>query len=81
MRLTARQQQIADLIIDGLTDKEIGRELGIAYGTVRSHVATMLRATGHERRIAFAAEWAAHKTIQKCGGVLDLSKKFGVPVC
>lgn len=81
MRLTARQQQIADLIIVGLTDKEIARELGIADGTVRSHVATMLRATGHERRIAFAAEWAAHKTIRKCGGVLDLSKDFGVPVC
>lgn len=80
MRLTPRQQQIADLIIDGLTDKEIGRELGIAYGTVRGHVATMMRATGHERRIAFAAEWAAHKTIQKCGGVLDISDQFGMAV-
>lgn len=51
------------------------------WARIYPDLGAVMRATGHERRIAFAAEWAAHKTIQKCGGVLDLAKHFGVPVC
>lgn len=64
MRLTPRQEQIAGLIAGGLTDKEIARALGIAYGTVRGHVRQMLATTGHERRITFAVAYALDRAGQ-----------------
>ncbi len=36
-RLTAREEEIAGLLANGLTAKQIGSRLGIASETVRSH--------------------------------------------
>lgn len=36
--LTRRQQQVAALAADGLTDPEIAQELGISLSTARSHL-------------------------------------------
>ncbi len=41
--LTARQQEVAALLARGLTNKEIAGVLGIGAGTVKTHVAAILR--------------------------------------
>ena len=42
--LTGRQRQVLALVARGLTNQEIGDVLGIGGGTVKSHVAAILRA-------------------------------------
>ncbi|MEV6240472.1 LuxR C-terminal-related transcriptional regulator [Lentzea sp. NPDC051838] len=56
--LTARQQQIADLVVEGLTNPEIAARLGISIGTVRSHVTQMLTRLGLTSRTQLAARTA-----------------------
>ncbi|HEX8869369.1 MAG TPA: LuxR C-terminal-related transcriptional regulator [Lentzea sp.] len=56
--LTVRQQQIADLVADGLTNQEIAARLGISTGTVRSHVTQMLTRLGLSSRTQLAARMA-----------------------
>jgi non-specific serine/threonine protein kinase len=56
--LTARQQQIADLVVDGLTNQEIAARLGISAGTVRSHLTQMLTRLGLTSRTQLAARTA-----------------------
>ncbi len=57
-QLTARQQQIADLVVAGLTNPEIALRLGISTGTVRSHVTQMLTRLGLTSRTQLAARTA-----------------------
>ena len=42
--LTGRQAQVLSLILAGKSNKAIGRELDLAEGTVKNHVAAVLRA-------------------------------------
>jgi len=42
--LSPRQQEVAALMVKGLTNQEIGDVLGIGGGTVKSHVAAILHA-------------------------------------
>ncbi|MEU0879421.1 LuxR C-terminal-related transcriptional regulator [Lentzea sp. NPDC005914] len=56
--LTVRQQQIADLVVKGLTNPEIAVRLGISTGTVRSHVTQMLTRLGLTSRTQLAARTA-----------------------
>ncbi|ANZ42019.1 hypothetical protein BBK82_44910 [Lentzea guizhouensis] len=53
--LTARQQQVAELVVEGLTNPEIAVRLGISTGTVRSHVTQMLTRLGLSSRTQLAA--------------------------
>ena len=41
--LTDREQEIAVLVAEGLSNKEIARELGVSANTIRSHVSNILR--------------------------------------
>lgn len=36
--VSPREREVLQLIANGLSDKEIARELGISYGTVRDYV-------------------------------------------
>ncbi len=36
--LTPRERAVLDLVARGMTDREIGRELGIRHATVRTHI-------------------------------------------
>ena len=55
--LTEQEQRIIELIAAGLSNKVIGRELGIAEGTVKVHVKHLLRKLGLRSRVE-AAVWA-----------------------
>lgn len=58
--LTPRQGQILDLIVAGQSNKTMARTLGVSEGTVKVHVAALLRALGVQNRSA-AAAWGARQ--------------------
>jgi DNA-binding NarL/FixJ family response regulator len=65
-RLSRRESQVLGLLVQGLTNRQIGAELGIAERTVRSHVEQVFRATGSADRVQ-AALWAReHSVAQEC---------------
>jgi DNA-binding CsgD family transcriptional regulator len=51
-RLTPREQEIARLVMQGLPDKEIARQLGISTTTVRTHLESAFRKVGVGNRSA-----------------------------
>ena len=55
--LTDQERRIVDLIAAGMSNKVIGRELGIAEGTVKVHVKHLLRKLNLRSRVE-AAVWA-----------------------
>lgn len=56
--LTPRELQVAALLAEGLRNKEIGEQLGIATGTAKIHVEHILGKLGVERR-GQAVAWFA----------------------
>ena len=58
MDLTKRQLDVLALIVQGLSNKEIARQLNLGEGTVKVHVAALFRALGVTSRSAAAAEGA-----------------------
>ena len=54
--LTPREREVAALIADGLSNKEIARTLGITLGTVKHYVHRILEKTGLNGRVAIATE-------------------------
>jgi DNA-binding NarL/FixJ family response regulator len=52
--LTARELDIVTLVVDGLTNPEIGRRLHISARTVQSHVAASMRKLGARSRTQLA---------------------------
>jgi two-component system nitrate/nitrite response regulator NarL len=53
--LTTREQEIADLLAHGLSNKHIARRLGLAHATVKNHVHNVLQKLNLERRGQIAA--------------------------
>ncbi|WP_171058070.1 ATP-binding protein [Modestobacter altitudinis] len=58
--LTRRQQEVADLVVEGLTDREIAARLVISPRTAESHVQQILTRLGLRSR----AQLAAWRTLQ-----------------
>lgn len=54
-RPSGRLAQILPLVVEGSTNKEIGRHLGISHFTVRNHVARLLRLYGARNRAELLA--------------------------
>ena len=55
--LSARERQVLDLVSRGLSNRQIGRELGIAERTVKVHVGHLFKRLGVSDRTS-AAMWA-----------------------
>ena len=60
MLLTARQWQVVSLVVEGLTDAQIGAELGISPRTVSNTLAAVYAKTGESRRTRLVHLWHAH---------------------
>jgi DNA-binding NarL/FixJ family response regulator len=56
--LTAREQQVLELLAAGLDNREIARQLGITYATVRTHVRNLLEKIGVHSRLEAVARAA-----------------------
>jgi DNA-binding NarL/FixJ family response regulator len=54
--LTPREREVATLIADGLSNKQIARHLAITVGTVKHYVHQILDKTGLPGRVAIAQE-------------------------
>lgn len=59
--LTTRQLEVMQLISEGKTNKEIGRLLGLAEGTVKAHVNAVFRVLSVHNRASVAALLAEHQ--------------------
>jgi len=53
--MTPRQQQVYDLAIQGKSNKEIGRDLGIVEGTVKIHLSVIFKEQGVSTRYQLIA--------------------------
>ncbi len=67
--LTRREEQVAQLLITGESNKEIGRVLNISVPTVKSHVHNLLRKLGVQRRgkLALRCELIANTVGEQSG--------------
>jgi ATP/maltotriose-dependent transcriptional regulator MalT len=54
LRLTRRQRQVLDLLLNGSSNKEIARSLSLAEGTVKVHVGALFRTLGVSNRTSAA---------------------------
>ncbi|MGY4785799.1 protein kinase domain-containing protein [Rhodococcus opacus] len=61
IRLTRRERQVADLVREGLTNREIAERLVIAHRTAQGHVEHILSKLGFTSRVQIAA-WVAGQT-------------------
>lgn len=52
--LTPRQRDVFNLIVQGLSNKEIARRLQLAEGTVKIHIKALFAKLGVRRRAAVA---------------------------
>jgi DNA-binding NarL/FixJ family response regulator len=50
LELTSRQQKLMELVAQGLTNKQISKELGLSEYTVRNHISRILRQLDAESR-------------------------------
>lgn len=54
-RLTQREQELAGMLLAGLTNKEMARKLVLAEATVKLHMRTLCRKIGVATRVEAAA--------------------------
>jgi DNA-binding CsgD family transcriptional regulator len=62
--LTPRQREVAALVADGLSNKEIARRLGLAAASVRGHVEQIMRRLGFARRTQIGV-WATARGLHQ----------------
>ncbi len=58
--LTIREREVLDLLVDGLSNREIGQALTINEATVKAHVGRLMRKAGVKNRTALslrAVDW------------------------
>ncbi|HMX16593.1 MAG TPA: DNA-binding response regulator [Rhodocyclaceae bacterium] len=60
--LTPQETRVAELVVGGLSDKEIARRLGISYWTVRTHVASLLRKRRVANRLGLVRQMLGRRT-------------------
>lgn len=59
--LSPREMEIAGLIAEGLSNKDICERLYLTNGTVRNHISTILEKTGLEHRTQIAVHYLKNK--------------------
>ncbi len=64
-QLSDREQEILDLVADGLTNKQIGERLFLAEKTVKNYVSQLLAKFGMQRRTQIAVYAASHNQQKK----------------
>ena len=55
--LTEREREIAELIVRGISNREVAKQLGIAHGTANVHLNNIYRKLGINNRVLLAMAW------------------------
>ena len=58
--LTARQVEILALVASGLSNPDVAQQLGIAPGTVKTHLTTIYKAIGVNNRVQATRYYLDH---------------------
>jgi DNA-binding NarL/FixJ family response regulator len=66
--LTARERQVAFLVCDGLTNRQLGQRLNLTEGTVKVHLHKIYRKLGLPNRAALSALVVASRASLKASG-------------
>ncbi len=66
--LSAREAQVLALVVDGASNVEIARELGIAHNTVKNHLRSILSKLGAKNRAQAVAHALARGLVTVPGG-------------
>jgi len=64
--LTRREREVAGLVVEGLSNKEIGRRLDLTEGTVKSHLHKIYSKVGVANRTALAAVAIGQRELTSC---------------
>lgn len=72
--LTAREEEILELVCQGQTNREIANELVIEIGTVKNHIHNNLKKMGAKNRNEAAARWVVNHRMQ----LMSQSDSFGL---
>lgn len=59
--LTRRQKEVAELVSQGLTNRDIGRRLGIDERSAEGHVERIRNTLGFRSRAQIAARWVSSR--------------------
>lgn len=73
VRLTRRQREVVDLVVRGLTNREIARQLFISERTADSHLEQIRNKLGVSSRAQISA-WAVEQKSRSAGGGLATQK-------
>lgn len=57
MRFSEAQKSIANLVAQGLTNSEIGEELGYSEDSIKKHLSRMYKKLGVKRRVDFVCKF------------------------
>jgi non-specific serine/threonine protein kinase len=72
-RLTRREREVAALVAQGLTNREIAARLVVTVPTASTHVVHILNKLGFRSRAQIAA-WAAEQRLTPCGAAVPRSE-------
>ena len=61
--ITDREKQVLNMLVTGLSNKEIGAPLGIVERTVKAHITKMMRKVGVHTRIALSVHAVARSLV------------------
>ncbi len=56
-KVSKREAEVADLVVQGLMDKEIAEALCITPGTVEQHISHLKQRSGMRNRVLLALWW------------------------
>jgi DNA-binding NarL/FixJ family response regulator len=63
-RISQREREVLQLLVAGRSNQEIASELGIIEGTVKAHIAQLLRKVGVANRTALSVHAVTHSLLQ-----------------
>ncbi len=62
-RITLREKQVLEMLVEGRSNKEIANPLGIEERTVKAHVAKLMRKFGVQNRIRLSVHAINHSLV------------------
>jgi DNA-binding CsgD family transcriptional regulator len=80
VKVSRREQEVLDCILQSLANKEIASKLNVAERTVKFHVSSLLAKFGVSDRVALSREASLGRMPSNSSGQLSPESLFGFPV-